>query len=260
MRHATAIIAATLLALSLPPGAAAQTPSATPTPRPALITVRFDCGEVPWSCGEGPSDIRWQLYEIDRCASGRAIEDCRLEHRGPIVSGMTLSFPPGKAFKIFLGPNVDRSDRAGRSCGTPLNDVTAFVAFHSMCVLNDAACAGPKNWQLYVDHSGLVLPSHKHSGDCSVVRVSYPSSAHYILDWGLPGELSITPTSAATVTAPPPTETLTPTAAPPTAPPTAVAPTTPSPSATAPPATATMGATGTASPGMAGLLLPRLGR
>lgn len=260
LRHATALIAATLLTLSLPHGAAAQTPSATPTYVPHSVVIRFDCDKVPWSCGDGPRDIRWQLYELTSC-DGSGIEGCRVVRVGPIHPGDVLTMAPGRNFKLFLGPNTDHSDRAQRTCGVLLSPNMVYLAFHSACALNGPACAGPENWQLYADTGAGLVHKHKHITDCSLARLWQGEATNWVLAWGLPGELAASPTSTATttMTALPPTETLTPTAVPPTDPPTVTATMAPSPSATAEPATATGGATGTASPAGGGLLLPLLG-
>ena len=246
--------------LALPSVAHAQTPSVTPTLVPHTVTVRFNCDDVPWSCGDGPADFRWQLYELVSC-QGSGIETCRLVHLGPIVPNQTLVFQPGHRFKLYLGPNRDRSDRAGRTCSASRSTNTTYLAFHSVCAVNPEACAGPENWQLYSVTGGDLTHRHKHITDCSQAQLWFGYGTDYVLDWGLPGALSAAPTAAATMTAPPPpTATVTPTVGIPTEVPTTAAPTaTDAPTATSSP-TATRTATATATPTRAALLLPMLGR
>lgn len=242
-------------ALALPHVAHAQTPSVTPTLVPHTVTFRFDCDDVPWSCNDGPADFRWQLYELVGC-HGSGIENCRLVHLGPIAPNQTIVLQPGRNFKLYLGPNRDRSDRAGRTCGVPRSPNTTYMAFHSVCAVNPAACAGPENWQLYSGTDGALTHRHKHITDCSQAQLWFGVGTNWVLDWGLPGELSAAPTAAATMTAPPPaTATVAPTVGIPTEAPTlTVAPTaTDAPTATSsPPATRTA----TATPARAALLLP----
>lgn len=258
--YALALVAA----LALPRAVHAQTPSVTPTPAPVQLEIRFDCGAVPWSCGDGPTDVRWQLYEVVGCASDISQVGCRHERVGPVVPGQALMLWPGHRYKLFLAANLDRSDRVGRLCATSTNPRAPYLSIYSQCAINGTACAGPQNWQLYANTGAGMIHQAKHIGDCTRQYIDPVIAAGWVLAWGLPGELASAPTAAATatatMTAPPASLTLTPTVGTPTEVPTTAAPTaTDEPTATRS-ATATRTATATATPTRVGLLLPMLGR
>lgn len=264
MRRSIALAAA-LVVLVLPRVAAAQTPSVTPTPAPVMFTFRFDCASVPWSCGDAPTDVRWQLLRVTKCIPAAGGEHCTFEHLQPIRSGDTVSLWPNERYRLFLTANSDRSDRVSRvSCSMAEDRSYPVISFYSQCVLNGTACAGPENWNVYaVDGDGLLF-AHKHIGDCSSYRMfAWPAlrGKPHIVVWGLPGELT-TPTAASTMTPPPPA-TLTPTAPIPTDAPTVEVTPTASPTAPGvPPATLraspTAAPSSTATPPRATLLLPLL--
>lgn len=198
MRRSTALAAA-LVALALPRIAQAQTPSVTPTPAPIALTFQFDCASVPWSCGDGPSDVRWQLYEVVGCRqSGQ--EGCRYERIGSVLPGQTVMLWVGHRYKLFLAANQDRSDRVSRSCPVTSNSGGSWLGIHSNCAINDEACAGPQNWQIYFRTDTRLIHVFKHIGDCST-HLLYRTSLGWIITWGLPGELA-TPPVIATMTAP----------------------------------------------------------
>lgn len=257
-------LVALVAALALPHVAAAQTPSVTPTPAPVALTFRFDCDAVPWSCGDGPNDVRWQLYEVVGCDPNGSQTGCRYERVGPVLPGQTATLWVGHRYKLFLAANLDRSDRVSRVCSVPFAIEAPYLSIHSMCTLNESACAGPENWQLYNAAGSGLTHTHKHIGDCSRYRFYPPAAKDWIMTWGLPGELSAAPTAAATMTMPP-TVTLTPTVGIPTEVPTMSATPTATASATAtdaPTATVTAAVTSspTATPTRGVLLLPMLGR
>ncbi len=115
MRRLT-VLATVFMSLALPHVAAAQTPSVTPTLAPVTLTFRFHCDSVPWSCGEGPNDVRWQLYEVVGCRdTGAAQDGCRYMRVGAAAPGGGLQLRSGGRYKLFLAPNLDRSDRASRT-------------------------------------------------------------------------------------------------------------------------------------------------
>ncbi len=247
--------------LALPRVAHAQTPSVTPTPAPVTLTFRFNCDSVPWSCGDGPNDVRWQLYEVVGCDDPHQT-GCRYERVGAVVPGQTVALWPRHRYKLFLAPNQDRSDRVARVCSVPFTAETPYLSIHSMCTLNETVCAGPENWQIYGASGSETVHAHKHIGDCSRFRFYPWTITSWVIAWGLPGELASGPTTAATMT-PLPTATLTPTVGIPTEVPTlAVTPTTSPPATDAPTATVTASATSspTATPKRGVLLLPVLGR
>ena len=185
------------MAFTLPRIAQAQTPSVTPTPAPIALTFQFDCASVPWSCGDGPSDVRWQLYEVVGCRqSGQ--EGCRYERIGPILPGQTVMLWVGHRYKLFLAANQDRSDRVSRSCPITSNSGGSMLGIHSNCAINDEACAGPQNWQIYFRTYSRLIQVFKHIGDCST-HLLYRTSLGWIITWGLPGELA-TPPAVATMT------------------------------------------------------------
>ncbi len=203
MRRSTTLAAA-LVAFALPRIALAQTPSVTPTPAPIALTFQFDCAIVPWSCGDGPSDVRWQLYEVVGCRqSGQ--DGCRYERVGPVLPGQTVMLWVGHRYKLFLAANQDRSDRVSRSCPVTSNSGGSMLGVHSSCAINDDACAGPQNWQIYFRTDTRLIQVFKHIGDCSS-HLLYRTSLGWIITWGLPGELA-TPPAVATMTAPPVTAT-----------------------------------------------------
>lgn len=254
-------LVALVAALALPHVAAAQTPSVTPTPAPVQLTFRFDCDSVPWSCGDGPNDVRWQLYEVVGCDDPHQT-GCRYEHVGPVVPGQTVELWTRHRYKLFLAANLDRSDRVSRVCTVPFAAEAPYLSIHSMCTLNEPACAGPENWQLYTAAGSELTHTHKHIGDCSRYRFYPPSTTGWVMAWGLPGELAAAPTAAATMTAPP-TASLTPTVGIPTEAPTVAVTPTASPTATDAPtatASATSSPTATVTKARRALLLPMLGR
>lgn len=243
--------------LALPCVAHAQTPSVTPTPMPLTLTIRFDCDQVPWSCGDGPNDVRWQLYEVVGCRDS-STAGCHYERIGAAEPGREWQLRAGGRYKLFLAPNLDRSDRVSRTCTLPGNARYPYLGIHTQCAVYGDACAGPANWNLYAQAGAEWVPVLKHIGECSRIGIGQTAVLNYVLDWGLPGELSAAPTAAATMTAPPPaTATVAPTVGIPTEAPThTVAPTaTDAPTATNSP-TATRTAAPTATPARAALLLP----
>lgn len=248
-------------ALALPRVALAQTPSVTPTPAPVQLTFRFDCGAVPWSCGEGPNDVRWQLYEVVGCRD-TSMDGCRYERVGAVTPDGELQMRAGGRYKLFLAPNLDRSDRASRTCTLPGQARYPYLGIHSQCAVYGEACAGPANWNLYAQTNAGLVPVMKHIGECSRRNLELSGIDGYVLHWGLPGELTTAPTR--TMTAPPPA-TLTPTVGIPTDAPTLAVTPTASPTATdAPTATASATAsatrTPTATPGRGVVWLPMVGR
>lgn len=250
---------ALVAALALPRVAHAQTPSVTPTPAPVALTIRFDCDSVPWSCGDGPTDVRWQLYESVGCGGGGSQVGCRYVRVGPVVPGQALALWPSHRYKLFLAPNLDRSDRVSRSCAAGYSAGSPYLTIQGECTVYESACAGPQNWQLYADTDAGLVHSHKHIGECSRYPLYTQTAMRWILAWGLPGELAAAPTAAtvaATMTAPPASPTVTPTVTPTVGIPTAV-PTTAVPTATSSPTTTR---TATATPTRAALLLPMVWR
>lgn len=256
------VLAAALVVLALPRVAAAQTPSVTPTPAPVPLTFRFDCDAVPWSCGDGPNDVRWQLYEILACETRQGRDNCTFKHLQAIHPGDTVYLTPYTRYRLFLAPNADRSDRVGRAdCDVP-NDRSLVISIYSQCAINSSACAGPENWNVYFESGGALRHAFKHIGDCSVYRSAAAPGAPgrpHVLHWGLPGDL----TASSVTTLTPPPATLTPTAPIPTNAPTVAATRTASPTPPGVPQATlrpspTAGASSTPTPPRAALLLPML--
>ena len=260
-------LVALVAALALPHVALAQTPSVTPTPAPVSLTFRFDCDAVPWSCGDGPNDVRWQLWRAISCELRQDRDVCTFEYVQSIRPGETVGLDIRTRYRLFLAANSDRSDRVSRAvCRIP-HDNGISLSIYSMCSVNGAACAGPANWNVYMETGGELVHAHKHIGDCTSYRVVRPLGTpipDHVVHWGLPGELAAAPTAAATMTAPP-TASLTPTVGIPTEAPTITATPTASPAATDAPtatqaASATSSPTATATKARRALLLPMLGR
>ena len=134
-------LVALVAALALPRVAVAQTPSVTPTPAPVALTFRFDCDAVPWSCGDGPNDVRWQLYEVVGCDSNGSQTGCRYERIGPVLPGQTAALWVGHRYKLFLAPNLDRSDRVGRSCRASWSASAPYLTIQGECTVYESACA-----------------------------------------------------------------------------------------------------------------------
>ena len=155
-------LVALVATLALPNVAAAQTPSVTPTPAPVALTFRFDCDAVPWSCGDGPNDVRWQLYEVVGCDSNGSQTGCRYERVGPVLPGQTAALWVGHRYKLFLAANLDRSDRIGRSCRASWSASAPYLTIQGECTVYESACAGPENWQLYADTDAGLQHTHKH--------------------------------------------------------------------------------------------------
>lgn len=262
MRRSIALIAA-LVALALPQVAAAQTPSVTPTPAPVMFTFRFDCAIVPWSCGEKPTDIRWQLWRGTKCQPSQ--QKCTWDFERLVTPNEPIPIDRGNV-RLFLGPISSRANLVDRCNESPGGDSGKVrLTIFSWCSVNEKACAGPENWNVYGVVDGKLTHLYKHIGDCTGMALGNSRHGEIItMDWGLPGALSSAPTSAATMT-PPPLATLTPTVGIPTDVPTVAATPTASPTATdAPSATRIARPTDspdpTATPMRAVLLLPMLWR
>lgn len=244
------------LALSLPRVAAAQTPSVTPTPAPVQFTFRFDCGAVPWSCGDGPTDIRWQVWRGTRCEVNQS--DCVWTRERIVVPDEPV-FIEGGQVRLFLGPVSSRATLVNRcSTGTGGGPGKVRLTIFSWCDVNEAACTGPNNWQFYGTTGTGLAHKHKHIGDCSGYGFGYfGDGENIVVHWGLPGELASAPTASATM---PPSPTATP--VPPTV--TEAPRPTDTPSATLAPPTVTSTPTAgqpspTAAPVRWRVLLPMLG-
>ena len=108
-------LVALVAALALPRVAAAQTPSVTPTPAPVALTFRFDCESVPWSCGDGPTDVRWQLWRATSCEMRQDRDVCAFEYVQSIRPGETVGLAVRTRYRLFLAANSDRSDRVSRA-------------------------------------------------------------------------------------------------------------------------------------------------
>lgn len=250
-------------ALALPRVALAQTPSVTPTPAPVQLTFRFDCGAVPWSCGDKPTDMRWQLWRGTRCEPSQ--QHCMWNFERLVTPNEPIPVHSGN-MRLFLGPINSRDSSVNRCTVSPGGDSGKVrLTIFSWCAVNDAACAGPANWNVYGIVDGKLTHLVKHIGDCTGMALGNLRHGENItIHWGLPGELTAAPTG--TMTAPPPA-TLTPTVGIPTEVPTVAATPTASPTATdAPTATVTATVTAsatrtpTATAARARLLLPMVGR
>ena len=242
-------------ALALPRVAAAQIPSVTPTPVPVMFTFRFNCGVVPWSCGDKPTDIRWQIWRGSKCQPSQ--QHCMWNFERLVTPNEPIPINKGNV-RLFLGPISSQANLVDRCNESPGGDSGKVrLTIFSWCAVNKMACAGPENWNVYGVVDGKLTHLFKHIGDCTGMSLGALRHGDNItMDWGLPGVLTAAPTG--TMTAPPPA-TLTPTVGIPTEVPTfAVTPTASATATDAP--TATASSSPTAMPTRGVLLLPVLGR
>lgn len=98
-------------ALALPRVAHAQTPSVTPTPAPVSLTFRFGCDSVPWSCGDKPTDIRWQIWRGIKCQPGQ--QKCTWNFERLVIPNEPIPVEQGNV-RLFLGPISSRDNLVAR--------------------------------------------------------------------------------------------------------------------------------------------------